>query len=79
MQKIYLPLVAVLLVAFGFIMIQVGKQQQIAQQHTAYSVCLTAHTQVSGASEQACGRAQDATHTEFLCDKTNAYCWLEVK
>lgn len=74
-----LAIVTTLLLVFGFIMIQVGKQRQIAQQHQAYTICLEAHSELDGASEAACGSAQDATHTEFLCDKTGAYCWLEVK
>jgi hypothetical protein len=78
-KSLGLVLVAILLCVFGFEMIQIGKQQQIAQQHQAYNVCLAAHEEISGNSETACANAQDATHTEFLCDKTNTYCWLEVK
>lgn len=74
-----LALVTVMLCVFGFECIQIGKQQQIAKYHNAYSVCLAAHAEVSGKSETACANAQDATHTEFLCNQTNAYCWLEIK
>lgn len=79
MKTLQLSLVVLLLVAFGFIMIQVGKQEQIKQQHQAFNVCLAAHAEVSGASENACGLAQDRTHTEFLCNNNGQYCWLEVK
>lgn len=72
-------IIGLLLVAFGFIMIQVGKQQQISQQQQAYQICLKAHSEISGASENACGQAQDRTHTEFLCNQTGHYCWLEIK
>lgn len=79
MKQYQLIAITILLAVFGFIMLQVGKQVQVANMHEAYSLCLTAHAEVSGASETACGNAQDKTHTEFLCDKTNSYCWLEVK
>lgn len=79
MKTFQLSLIAVLLVVFGSIMLQIGKQEQIKQVHQAYSVCLAAHAEVSGKSEAACGNAQDATHTEFLCNQTGQYCWLEVK
>jgi len=79
MRSLHLLIVALLLFVFAFINQQIGKQLQISQQHKTYSLCLTAHAEVNGASEQACGAAKDRTHTEFLCDKTNAYCWLEIK
>jgi hypothetical protein len=79
MKTLHLPIIAALLFAFGLIMLQAGKQQQIAQQHQAYSICLTAHSEISGASEAACANAQDATGTEFLCNHDGQYCWLEVK
>lgn len=72
-------LIVVLLAVFGFEMIQIGEQQQIRHQQQALAICQTAHNEINGASEQACGNAQDATHTEFLCDSTGKYCWLEIK
>ncbi|MES1987278.1 MAG: hypothetical protein V4440_04470 [Pseudomonadota bacterium] len=71
--------IGALLVVYGFIMLQVGKQRQIAQQHQTYNICIKAHFETSGASEQACGNAQDRTHTEFICNQDGTYCWLEVK
>ena len=79
MKTLHASIIALLLVAFGFIMIQTGKQLQLGAMRRAYSLCLAAHAEVNGDSERACGDAQDQTHTEFLCDKAGEYCWLEVK
>lgn len=79
MRTLQYSIIALLLLAFAVINQQIGKQLQISHQHQAFNICLTAHSEISGASEAACAKAQDATGTEFLCDKTNAYCWLEVK
>jgi hypothetical protein len=47
------------------------------------SVCDYSHNYqgIKGAGEweQACGLAQDATNTEYLCDKTLTTCWVENK
>lgn len=44
------------------------------------TTCDKAHREYSGASEAACGEAQDATNTEYLCTaEPNASCWVEVK
>jgi hypothetical protein len=42
-------------------------------------VCDKAHAEISAASEQACGDAQDATGSEYLCDSfgPTANCWVE--
>ena len=40
---------------------------------------MKAHSETNGKSEEDCGNAQDRTHTEFLCNNTGKYCWLEVK
>lgn len=43
--------------------------------------CDKAHHEFSGASEEACGQAQDSTDTEYLCASAqpDASCWVEVK
>lgn len=79
MKTISILLVAVLLVVFGLEMRQGGKLEQLSDMRHAYAVCMTAHNEINGASEDACGSAQDRTHTEFLCNQTGQYCWLEVK
>lgn len=81
MKSLHLAVITLLLLAFGFIMIQVGKQQQLADMRHAYSICMTSHAQLNGKLEDACGQAQDATHTEFICANytPDANCWLEVK
>lgn len=78
---IELVISAVFLFVFGVIMVQAGKQAQLAHMRETYSICMKAHGESSGASEEACGNAQDATHTEFICSSaaSNANCWLEVK
>ncbi len=43
------------------------------------TICWKAHNENSGASEQACGSAQDASHTEFVCSADHVNYWLEVK
>jgi hypothetical protein len=45
------------------------------------NICDAAHVEASDESEQACGDAQDATGTEYLCSgpTANADCWVEVK
>lgn len=43
------------------------------------AVCDYAHNQTNGETEEACGRAQDASNTEYLCDKNGNNCWVEVK
>lgn len=79
MKSLYLPLIAVLLGVFGLTMLQAGKQSQLAQMRQAYSTCWTAHNEINGSSEDACGHAQETTHTEFVCGIAGSYCWLEVK
>jgi hypothetical protein len=45
------------------------------------SICDRAHDEISGASEEACGKAQDEMGIEYLCtSRTNdGYCWTEIK
>lgn len=42
-------------------------------------VCDKSHNEISGSTEQLCGELQDKTNTEYLCNQTGNYCWLEVK
>lgn len=46
-----------------------------------YEICMTSHNYINGPLEEACGAAQDATSTEFICNDTevNAHCWVEDK
>jgi hypothetical protein len=54
-----------------------------AKHEYVYQMCNDSRQEVSGTSEQACGDAQDRTHTEFLCAERNAlpsnHCWVEDK
>lgn len=79
MRTFRLAIVALLLFTFALINQQIGKELQIKRQHETYQVCLLAHNEINGASEQACADAQEATNTEFVCDYNGQHCWLEVK
>lgn len=78
-KNITIVLTALMLIAFAYFNQQIGKQQMLSQQREAYAMCVTAHSEDSGASEEACGNAQDLTSTEFVCNNVGRYCWLEVK
>ena len=78
MKYAYIALIALLLVIFGLEMRQGGKAEQLADMRHTYAICMKAHGETNGKSEEDCGNAQDRTHTEFLCNQAG-YCWLEVK
>lgn len=59
--------------------LQLGKRQLLSQMHQAYTICYQSHYMPSGRLEAACGRALDATHTDFMCNATGNGCWLEVR
>lgn len=46
-----------------------------------YDICSHSRTVLSGEWEEACGMAQDASSTEFLCNgiTITATCWVESK
>ncbi len=62
----------------GFLGFTLGQDAQLNSMRETYKTCLVAYHETDGASEKACGDAQDATSTEFLCNR-EGYCWLEVK
>lgn len=45
----------------------------------AKATCDKAHREISGASEQACGEALDASNSEYLCNEGGSSCWIESK
>lgn len=59
------------------------KDERAAKRDYVYQLCNDARQELSGASEEACGQAQDSTNTEFLCEANNmspsTYCWVEWK
>lgn len=55
----------------------VRSQLEHARADYVYSVCIQAHHEVSGRSEQARGELQNETGYEFMCNKTNTHCWVE--
>lgn len=79
-------IIAIILVPVAFVIIG---QSQIANKQLAnmrddnlrhvLMVCNQAHVEIDGDSEAECGRLQEATNTEYLCDYTGVDCWLEVK
>lgn len=54
----------------GYILIQELQASRV------YAVCIAAHHEVSGESEEACGNMQDKYHYEFLCSRIGN-CWVE--
>lgn len=48
-----------------------------------YAVCNNSRLVTNGQLEQACGDAQTASSTEFLCEHNNqdptTHCWVELK
>lgn len=72
-------LTLLMLAAFGYFTVNIGKQLQLKDMQDTYKLCMGAHRETNGASESACGAAQDRTSTEFVCNQTGDYCWLEVK
>lgn len=58
-------------------------QRELVEAKASYvqTVCDKAHRELSGASEQECGDAQDKANAEYLCDgvSPSARCWVEVK
>jgi hypothetical protein len=57
---------------------QAQAQDYKAKLDWAKSVCDESRQDPTTASYQKCGEAQDATHTEYLCNNVGG-CWLEVK
>lgn len=71
-------LTVVMLALFGYFAVNIGKQLQLQDMQNTYKLCVAAYRETNGASEAACGAAQDRTSTEFVCNQSNN-CWLEVK
>lgn len=69
----------IVILAIGMVGNMDKKDAQTLQARDVYNVCMQAHNQANGLSEQACGNAQDETGTEFLCNNNNTQCWVEVK
>lgn len=55
------------------------KQLAASQVEYVQTICDQAHNEINGASERACGDAQDKTNTEYLCNSINTSCWVEAK
>ncbi len=72
--------VAILLGAIGFTNYATWEQESRVHT-TVYEVCHYSHLVRNTQAEEACGRAQDASTTEFLCEsrEPDARCWVEDK
>lgn len=77
--KSYAPAIIILALTFlnAFAWYSLGTMQAYSKQSETYRVCQAAHKEISGRSEELCGRLQDETKTEFICGSYD--CWLEVK
>lgn len=75
-MKYLIVVLASLLVVF--LAFSAGMYYKTNQVERAYQVCSASHISYSGELEEACGDALDATSTEFVCNQTGKYCWLEL-
>lgn len=64
-----------------FIGYQLGHNAALHQMRDVQKVCDQSHAVMNGYLEEKCGKAQDNTHTEYVCDGPyeNSRCWVEVK
>lgn len=77
MHKVIILVVVAVVAGVSGVMLQSAMQKHWIDK--AYSVCNTSHFSIDGRLEEECGRLQDKTGTEYLCDQDGRYCWLEVK
>lgn len=58
-------------------------QNNATAKSLVYAICQQSRQEISGASEQACGDAQDQLDVEYLCKENNSLasnrCWTEAK
>lgn len=85
-ERAMLPLVLLTIVLGVVVGTQYRNAQTelgIAKREYVYQICNNARQEDNGASELECGRAQERTSTEFLCEQRNQYpdnvCWVEEK
>lgn len=73
----------VLLMVITSVMFLEMYDQQGNTMRAVYAVCNESRLVTNGQLEQACGDAQDASSSEFLCDQNNqdpsTHCWVELK
>lgn len=74
-----LGLVYIVGLGVGFLGGLGGNQHYVNELQDVERICAQSHVSDNGYLEEQCGKGQDETHTEFLCDSTGTYCWLEVK
>jgi transcriptional/translational regulatory protein YebC/TACO1 len=56
---------------------QIQAETKQANINKAYGICMDAHNEISGISEEACGAALDANGVIFMCDYQGVSCWIE--
>lgn len=80
--KIFSALVVITglsMIMYGAISLQRDHDEQEARRiELTQTICMIAHSEIDGASERACGLAQETLHTEFLCNRTRDICWTEL-
>lgn len=75
--------VLIILLSYGlvyFIMSKAPQENTARVLSTVKAVCDISHDSQSSELEIACGKAQDASHTEYLCkttSDTSSDCWVE--
>lgn len=73
--KVWQLLVVVMVIATGVVLIE--SQPTQAPYARTLETCQSAHDNHTSVTE--CGKLQDQTHTEFICNAQNTQCWLELK
>jgi hypothetical protein len=80
---IFWTYLAVLLLTITCAMFLEMYGQQGKTMRAVYAVCNNSRLVINGQLEQACGDAQTASSTEFVCDHNDqnpsTHCWVELK
>lgn len=84
LDAVFYSLIALMLTSMAVGQLFTAHTEASTSKHDyVYAICNQARTQLSGASEQQCGEAQDRTSTEFMCEHNNSltstHCWVESK
>jgi hypothetical protein len=76
----YFAVACMVITAMMFIQLY---EQQGHTMRAVYAICNESRLVADGRMEQACGDAQSASGTEFLCSYNNrdpnTHCWVELK
>lgn len=67
-----------MLLAVIYFSVDLGRQLQLNEMREAYTICSDSREYLNGTTPKACADAQVRTSTEFICNNSGQYCWLEV-